>query len=158
MTFDSALQRKIMGRFATGVTIVTTAGNDRRNGLTANAVTSVSLDPPLVLVAIDKRAGTHAELKQNGCFAISILSADQEEVSRRFATPGPKDFSGLVWKTAVTGAPILEGALGYVDCRVTEVLPGGDHDLFLGRIVAGGFAENGAPLLYYSGKYRRLAE
>jgi len=158
MTFDGTLQRKIMGRFATGVTLVTTAGDGRQNGLTANAVTSLSLDPPLVLVAIDKRAGTHADLLRNGCFALSILSADQEEVSRRFATPGPKDFSGLSWKTAQTGAPILEGALGYVDCRVTEVLSGGDHDIFIGQILAGEFDETGLPLLYFAGKYRRLAE
>lgn len=158
MAFDSKLQRKIMGRFATGVTVVTTAGKGGMGGLTANAVASLSLDPPLVLVAIDKRAGSHPEIKENGCYAINILSIEQEEISRRFATPGPKDFSGLKWKTLVTGAPVFEDALGHLDCRLFEVLPGGDHDIFVGEVVAGDARDEGEPLLYFSGKYRRLAE
>lgn len=158
MAFDSALQRKIMGRFATGVTVVTTSKDGRHGGLTANAVCSLSLDPPLVLVAVDKRAGSHAELLEHKCFAVNILASDQEEISQRFAKSGPKDFSGLEWKTAVTGAPILAGTLGFVDCRVSDVLRGGDHDIFVGEIVAGEVSEGGRPLMYYSGKYRQLAE
>jgi len=158
MAFDSKLQRKIMGRFATGVTVVTTAGKGGMGGLTANAVASLSLDPPLVLVAVDKQAGSYPEIKENGCYAMNILAADQEEISRRFATPGPKDYSGLKWKAVVTGAPVFDGALGYVDCRLAEVLPGGDHDIFIGEIVAGDGRDDGLPLLYYSGKYRQLAE
>lgn len=158
MAFDSALQRKIMGRFATGVTVVTTSKDGQHGGLTANAVCSLSLDPPLVLVAVDKKAGSHAELLSHQCYAVNILSRDQEAISQRFAKSGPKDFSGLNWKTAVTGAPILEGTLGYVDCRVVEVLRGGDHDIFVGEIVAGEISEGGEPLLYFSGKYRRLAD
>ena len=158
MSCDSKLQRKIMGRFATGVTVVTTAGSGGRGGLTANAVASLSLDPPLVLVAVDKRAGSHAEIRENGCYAVNILALEHEEVSKRFATPGPKDFSGYTWKTEITGAPILADALGYLDCRLREVLPGGDHDIFVGQIVAGNFREDGQPLLYHSGKYNRLAD
>lgn len=158
MAFDSALQRKIMGRFATGVTVVTTSKEGRHGGLTANAICSLSLDPPLVMVAVDKRAGSHAELLAHQCFAVNILASDQEEISQRFAKSGPKDFSGLKWKAAVTGAPILEGTLGYVDCRLHEVLHGGDHDIFVGEIVAGEFSEGGQPLLYFSGKYRKLAD
>lgn len=158
MAFDSKLQRKIMGRFATGVTVVTTDGTGGKGGLTANAVASLSLDPPLVLVAVDKRAHSYAEIKANGCYAVNILALEHEVVSQRFATPGPKDFSGFTWKTAVTGAPILEGALGYLDCRLHEILPGGDHDIFVGEIVAGGARDDGEPLLYFSGKYRKLAE
>lgn len=158
MAFDAALQRKIMGRFATGVTVVTTSGSGKHGGLTANAVCSLSLDPPLVLVSVDKKAGSHSELLEHRCYAINILSADQEEISQRFAKPGPKDLSGLAWKTAVTGAPIFEGTLGYVDCRVVDVLRGGDHDIFIGEIVAGELHPEGEPLLYYSGKYRKLAD
>jgi flavin reductase (DIM6/NTAB) family NADH-FMN oxidoreductase RutF len=158
MPFDSKLQRKIMGRFATGVTVVTTAGAGGMGGLTANAVASLSLDPPLVLVAVDKRAGSYPEIRANGCYAVNILAADQEEISRRFATPGPKDYSGLAWKTVVTGAPVFEGTLGYVDCRLADVLPGGDHDIFVGEIVAGDAGEDGHPLLFFSGKYRRITE
>src|SRR5262249_24764747 len=120
MEFDSKLQRKIMGRFATGVTVVTTAGSGGMGGLTANAVASLSLDPPLVLVAVDKRAGSHPEILANKCYAMNILASDQEEISRRFATSGPKDFSGIPWKTVVTGAPVFEGSLGFVDCRLLE--------------------------------------
>src|SRR5262245_50202285 len=101
MAFDSKQQRTIMGRFATGVTVVTTAGTGGLGGLTANAVTSLSLDPPLVLVAVDKKAGSYPEIRANGCYAVNILAADQEDISRRFATPGPKDYAGLKWKAAV---------------------------------------------------------
>lgn len=158
MAFDSKLQRKIFGKWATGVTVVTTDGPAGRGGLTANAVTSLSLDPPLVLVAVAKTAGSYAEIRDNGCYAINILALDQEEASKRFATPGPKDFSGFTWQTAVTGAPLLEGALAHVDCRLREILPGGDHDIFVGEIVAGAARDEGAPLMYFSGKYRQLAD
>jgi flavin reductase (DIM6/NTAB) family NADH-FMN oxidoreductase RutF len=156
MAFDSLLQRRIMGRFATGVTVITTrdaAGNYA--GMTANAVASLSLDPPLVLVAVDRRAQTHLHLTHSRCFAMNVLRADQEHLSRRFAQPGPKDFSDIPVTTAVTGAPVMTEALAWVDCRVTDILAGGDHDIFLGEIHAGD-AREGQPLLYYTGKYRRL--
>jgi len=157
MAFDSKKQRKIMGHFATGVTVVTTDGEAGSHGLTANAVASLSLDPPLVLVAVDKGAASLDYLKKNRCFAVNILRLDQEEVSRRFATPGPKDFSDLNTTTALTGSPILADCLAFLDCRVFEVLPGGDHEIFVGEIVAGDY-QGGEPLLYFSGSYRRLAE
>jgi flavin reductase len=157
MTFDSKQQRKIMGQFATGVTIVTTDGKAGPHGLTANAVASLSLNPPLVLVAIDKRAHSLEYLKKNGCFAVNILRLDQEEISRRFATPGPKDFAGLNVTTAATTAPILTDCVASVDCRVITILPGGDHEIFVGEIMAGEY-RGGEPLLYYAGGYRRLAD
>lgn len=157
MAFDSATQRKIMGHFATGVTVVTTGGPAGSHGLTANAVASLSLDPPLVLVAVDKRAHSLEYMRTNRCFAVNILRHEQEDVSRRFATPGPKDFQGLEVGHAETEAPILSDALAYLDCRVVDILPGGDHEIFIGQIVAGEL-NGGDPLLYYSGKYRRLAD
>ncbi len=157
MKFDSKQQRKIMGQFATGVTIVTTDGEAGPHGLTANAVASLSLDPPLVLVAVEKRAHSLEYLKKNRCFAVNILRLDQEAISRRFATPGPKDFTGLNIATASTPAPILTDCLAFVDCRVVEILPGGDHDIFVGEIVAGEY-HGGEPLLYFAGGYCRLAE
>jgi flavin reductase (DIM6/NTAB) family NADH-FMN oxidoreductase RutF len=157
MPFDSRKQRKIMGQFATGVTVVTTGGEAGQHGLTANAVASLSLHPPLVLVAVEKRAHSLDYLKKNRCFAVNILRLDQEDISRRFATPGPKDFSGLDLTRATTSAPILSDCVAYVDCRVVEILPGGDHDIFIGEIVAGEF-HGGPPLLYFAGGYRRLAE
>jgi flavin reductase (DIM6/NTAB) family NADH-FMN oxidoreductase RutF len=157
MTFDSKKQRKIMGHFATGVTVVTTGGEAGCHGLTANAVASLSLHPPLVLVAVDRRAATLDYLKKNRCFAVNILRLDQEGLSRRFATPGPKDFSDLGVTTAVTTAPILPDCLAFLDCRVREILPGGDHEIFIGEILAGEY-QGGEPLLYFSGGYRRLAD
>lgn len=155
MTFDSQEQRRIMGLFATGVTVVSTQHEQQTWGMTANAVTSLSLDPPLILVAVQRESQTHAQLEQAGCFAVNILTSQQKEISDRFAFKGPKDFSDLDFVTDVTGSPILSGALGYVDCQLKEILPGGDHDIFIGEIVAGQ-ANEGEPLLYYQGEYTQL--
>lgn len=155
MAFDPADQRRIMGSFATGVTVVTT-NSKPPTGLTANAVASLSLNPPLVLVAVDKKASSHQAFQETRCFAVNILTDKQQSVSNRFATPGPKDFSDLNIRTAETGAPIIADSLGWLDCQLHEVLPGGDHDIFVGRIVAGEL-NAGEPLLYYSGKYRDIA-
>lgn len=157
MALDPALQRRVMGRFATGVTIVTTRYGDGEQiwGMTANSFTSLSLDPPLVLLTVDRRNSMYEYLLQGRCFAVSILSIHQEAISRRFATRGPKDFSGLKLIVAETGAPILEGALAYLDCRVAQNIAGGDHDIFIGEVVAAAIHE-GQPLLFYSGRYTRL--
>src|SRR5271166_6539028 len=111
MAIDSKKQRKILGHFATGVTVLTTGGQAGLHGMTANAVTSLSLEPALVLVAVDKRALSLDYLKRNRCFAINILRLDQEDLSRRFAVAGPKDFSDLKTKSAATASPILAGCL-----------------------------------------------
>ena len=157
MSFDSKKQRKILGHFATGVTVVTTGGIAGLHGMTANAVASLSLEPPLVLVAVDKRALTLEHLKKNRCFAVNILRMDQEALSRRFAMPGPKDFSDLKTTIAETASPILANCLAFLDCKVVDILPGGDHEIFIGEILAGEH-HGGKPLLYYAGGYRRLAE
>jgi flavin reductase (DIM6/NTAB) family NADH-FMN oxidoreductase RutF len=156
MPFEPKEQRRIMGKFATGVTVASTKVGEETWGMTANAVTSLSLDPPLVLLAVVRESQSHAKFKDGGCFALSILSAEQEEISNRFASSGPKDFSDLDVTTAETGAPILKDAIGWVDCKLVEILPGGDHDLFIAEIVAGDAAD-GDPLLFYSGSYARLA-
>jgi flavin reductase (DIM6/NTAB) family NADH-FMN oxidoreductase RutF len=155
---DSQLQRRIFGQFATGVTVITTKCGDQFHGMTANAVTSLSLDPALVLVAVDKRAGMHTALRESQFFALNILSDAQENLSRRFAMTGPKEFGDILTSTAETGALIFVEALAWVDCRLKEVLPGGDHDIFIGEIVAGALGAEGRPLLYFSGKYRKIAE
>ncbi len=156
MPIDPKLQRTIMGRFATGVTVVTMKAGETLWGMTANAVTSLSLDPPLVLVCVDKKTQTHGYLSEAGAFAMNILAEDQEEISNRFATPGPKEFSDLDYAEGETGAPVLGGTLGYVDCRLSEVLAGGDHDIFIGEIVNGEDRgdEGGRPLLYFGGYVR----
>jgi flavin reductase (DIM6/NTAB) family NADH-FMN oxidoreductase RutF len=157
MAFDSLAQRHILGHLPTGVTVVTAHLNGEIYGMTANAVTSLSLNPPLILVAVDKTATMHASLTACRHFAVNILSEAQEQLSRRFAMRGPKEVNDLTWTTGASGAPIMTDALAWVDCRLTEILPGGDHDIFIGEIL-GGDCHEGSPLLYFRGKYRRLAE
>lgn len=156
MAFDSMDQRRIMGHFATGVTVVTTWYENQPQGMTANAVASLSLEPPLILVSVDVKAQMNTCLKASDCFAVNILTEEQEELSVRFAKHGPKDFAGIDYRTEATGSPVFERSLAYVDCRVASVLPGGDHDIFIGEIVAGGTWE-GRPLLFYGGKYGSLS-
>ena len=153
MAIDSMLQRQVMGRFATGVTLLTTRFDEGVLGMTANAVMSLSLEPPLVVVSVDKKNSMHECLIQGKCFALNMLRADQEEISRRFAVSGPKDFSGLRLTAAETGAPILVDAIAFVDCKLVEILSGGDHDMFVGEPVAGE-VRDGEPLLFYGGEYR----
>ena len=157
MAFDPMLQRQIMGRFATGVTVVTTRYGEQISGMTANAVMSLSLDPPLLVVSVDCQSNMHGHLTQGQCYAINVLKHDQEELSRRFAKPGPKDFSDLKMTVAETGAPIFVDALAYVDCRVVEVARAGDHDMFIGEPLAGE-TYDGEPLIFYSGQYAQLEE
>ncbi|MHB1425039.1 MAG: flavin reductase family protein [Gemmataceae bacterium] len=157
MAIDSLSQRRIMGHFATGVTVLTAYQNGEIHGMTANAVTSLSLHPPLVLVAVDKLAAMHAALTASRHFVLNILHEAQEHLSRRFAMRGPKEINDLTWLKAENGAPILSDALAWVDCRLVEILPGGDHDIFIGEILAGDSRE-GAPLLYFRGEYRRLSQ
>ncbi len=157
MPFDSNLQRKIMGRFATGVTVMTTRQGEEDWGMTANAVTSLSLDPPLVLVAVESDSRTHAILGQAGFFALNILRAEQEHVSVTFAADGKKGFDLVRVGRAATGAAVFEDGLAYVDCRVVDTLRGGDHDIFVGEIVAGEVRE-GRPLVFFDSKYTTLRD
>jgi len=155
MAFDPMEQRRIMGHFATGVTIVTTHHEGEFHGMTANAVTSLSLEPPLILVSVDRQANMNRYLNSSACFAVNILTENQEDLSTRFAKRGPKYFSDINHRTEVTGSPVFEQALAYVDCKLVNILPAGDHDIFIGEIVAGETAE-GRPLMFYNGKYGRL--
>jgi flavin reductase (DIM6/NTAB) family NADH-FMN oxidoreductase RutF len=155
--------RRALGRFASGVTVIATCHGDILHGMTANAFASVSLDPLLVLVCVDREAGMHLLLPQTERFAVSILSADQEEQSVWFASPrrptGTDQFDGVDWSPApVTGCPVLAGSLAWVDCRVVAVHDGGDHTIFVGEVLATGVAEGEDPLVYWGSAYRRLAD
>ena len=156
MPVDSALLRQVMGRFATGVTVVTTRHGEESSGMTANAVTSLSLDPPLILVCVGLEGSMHGLLKEGKCFAVNILRADQQELSTRFAKPGPKGFSGIELTSAETGAPLLTEALAYADCEVIDIVRGGDHDMFIGKMLTGATVD-GEPLIFYGGHYANLA-
>jgi flavin reductase (DIM6/NTAB) family NADH-FMN oxidoreductase RutF len=161
VSIDSAQYRDIVGRFATGVTVVTTRNEGLYHGFTANAVTSVSLDPLLLLVCVDKTARAHEELVNADAFAVNILTREQEDLSNLFAQRGEpvaENLRGVPSRPGVTGAPIIEAALAYLECETAERLEGGDHTIFLGRVVAGQGGNDGSPLLYYHGKYRTIAD
>lgn len=154
--------RRTVGMFATGVTVVSTNVDGVVHGMTANAFASVSLDPLLVLICVDREAGMHALLPEAGAFAATILSAEQEDLSAWFASgdrpAGHDQFGDVAWDPApVTGSPVLCDGVAYVDCRVTERHEGGDHSIFLAEVVDLGVLRPDAdPLLYYGGRYRRL--
>jgi flavin reductase (DIM6/NTAB) family NADH-FMN oxidoreductase RutF len=139
MSIDREFFRQVMGHFATGVTIVTARGSAGVAGLTVNAFSSVSLDPPLVLVCIDLRSNTLLTMRESGAFAVNILSEQQEDLARCFATSSEERyryFCHARYGVAATGSPILEGALGFVDARIVAEYPGGDHAIFVGEVVA----------------------
>ncbi len=153
--FDPADYRRIIGRFATGVAVVTAQDEDGQYGITVNSLTSVSLDPLLLLVCLTpKRPATEA-IRNSGRFVVNLLDADQAELSSHFADKElAHDFSTAPHDADPYG-PVLDGGIGYIRCTLERIDPGGDHDIFLGR-VADGATRNGEPLLYYGG-YRRMA-
>lgn len=147
--------RRVMGHFPTGVTIVTTRMADGRPcGLTANAFCSVSLEPTLVLVCIEQVAESHACIHASGAFAVNVLEGESgESLSRRFATLEPDEkFEGVAHRREHTGSPVLESAMAWLDCRVVQSVPAGDHTVFIGEAIAGD-AREGHPLVYYRGGY-----
>lgn len=149
--------RAAMASFAAGVTVVTTTGADGApQAVTATAFSSVSMDPPLCLVCLDKRSRTYQPLLFNRCFAVNILRADQAWLSARFASSIDDRFREVAWRPGeVTGCPILESALAWMECQVAEVHSGGDHDIFLGR-PASIAVHDGEPLVYWRGSYSSL--
>jgi flavin reductase len=156
MAVDTRLFRSVMGRFATGVTVVTTCKGTEHHGITVNAFSSVSLDPPLVLICIDRSSHVHDILIESGIFAVNFLAEDQENLSNCFAGHSEhryRDFCGATFHSAATGAPVLDGTLGYVDCRVVDVFPGGDHSIVVGKVEALETGPNEDPLLYYRSSY-----
>jgi flavin reductase len=156
MAIDKQEFRKVLGHFAAGVTVVTTRGTDGAPyGLTATAFTSVSLEPPLVLVCVDKRSESHPHFLASRVFTINFLTREQEEMSRRFATSGGDKFVGLAARAGATGAPVLPDTLGHLDCRAVTVVDAGDHTIFVGEVDAGA-ARDADPLLYFRGAYRRV--
>lgn len=156
---DSKHLRQVFGRFCTGVTAVcTTDAGGRPIGITVNSFSSVSLDPPLVLFCITRDADTLPPLQDTRRFTVNILSAAQQELSSRLAKKGgPEKMAGVATHTAVTGAPIIEGTLGWLDCQVYAFYDGGDHLIVVGQIVAAQATEPQPPLLYFQSAYRTLA-
>ena len=154
---DPRTLRDALGCFATGVTVVTCVGDDGRPaGLTVNSFTSVSLDPPLLLVCLAKEAASAAPLTQADSFAVNVLQTGQQPASIRFATRDEDRFGTTPWSRGEGGAPILEDSLGVFECERYAVYDGGDHHILVGRVVKASFDASLDPLLYFRGRYRRL--
>ena len=154
--------RAMMGRFATGVTVVAARHGPLLAGMTANAIASISLDPPLLMASINRASETHVAIVGSHSFAVSVLGAEQRAIADCFAlltTAGKlQRFCDAPWHEAETGSPILDGAIAFFDCRLNESHPAGTHTIFIGEIVAAGYEEGVEPLLWFGSRYRRLAD
>ena len=156
--FTATEFRAALGAFATGVTVITTHSGDHPYGMTANAFSSLSLDPPLVLVCVKTQAEGSQIIQSNGVFAVNVLGADQEALSRYFSSKdrprGPDAFKEISHRHASSGSPILEGVAAFLDCRLTACHTAGDHIIFIGEVLALGVDSSVEPLLFHLGKYR----
>jgi flavin reductase (DIM6/NTAB) family NADH-FMN oxidoreductase RutF len=150
--------RSALGAFATGVTVVTTSGDDHAYGMTANAFSSVSLDPPMILVCGRKASEGTEYIERNGVFAVNILAAHQEPLSRYFASkdrPRGRDaFREIPHRSVASGAPILEGVVAFLDCSLHAAHDAGDHKIFIGEVLALEFEPDLQPLVFHGGGYR----
>jgi len=155
MPIDDARFRQAMGHFASGVTVVTTEQEGELYGMTVSSFSSVSLKPPLILICIDKGVPSHDAIRNAGHFVVNILEERQEHLSRRFATTTNDKFKGVAWHSGQLGLPLLDNTLAAIECRLREVLDGGDHTIFIGEVMDAEIHE-GAPLLYYRRGYHEL--
>jgi flavin reductase (DIM6/NTAB) family NADH-FMN oxidoreductase RutF len=158
MTIDPRELRSAFGSFATGVTVVTSlAADGSLLGITVNSFSSVSLDPPLVSFSVDRGAFSLAAFQAAGCFAINVLSTDQEDISNRFAKASDDKWADVTFDTWETGCPILPGTLASFDCRTWQTYDGGDHVIFVGEVAQMSLNSDLDPLLFFRGRYDRLA-
>ena len=152
--------RKACGLWASGVSIVTTRDVDGKPyGLTMNAVTSLSLDPPLFLVCVDNKSDTLGAIKRSGLFCVNVLQQDQQALSNAFAKKNPDKFADVSFEWGKTGAPLLGGRLMAIECTVTAVHEGGDHHVFIGEVqeITTPDGSEGVPLIYFRGRYAALS-
>jgi flavin reductase (DIM6/NTAB) family NADH-FMN oxidoreductase RutF len=156
MPIDKDLFRAVLGRFASGVTVITTIdGTGRDQGMTVSAFSSLSLDPPLVLVCIDHAASLWPVLQTASHFAVNILASGQEALSRRFSSKEGERFDGIGFTRGNTGIALLDDTLASVECAVTARIPHGDHSVLIGHVETGSTRDL-QPLLYYRGGYASL--
>jgi flavin reductase (DIM6/NTAB) family NADH-FMN oxidoreductase RutF len=148
MGVNATTYKETLAHWASGVTVLTSLALGKPVGITANSFTSLSLDPPQVLISVNKRLFTHAAIRASGVFAASILRAEDEELGKRFA--------GIETYSSSTGCPILADALAWVDCEVRHSYDGVDHTIFVGEVVAAGADRSGSPLIYYNRDWRKL--
>jgi 3-hydroxy-9,10-secoandrosta-1,3,5(10)-triene-9,17-dione monooxygenase reductase component len=162
MEIGSETFRLVMGHFATGISVVTTLDDDRPAGITVNALSSVSLDPALVMVALDRRRFITPMVRAAGRYAVNILGEAQQALSDCFAhapvSPGRDEFCGASWAPGPTGLPLIDGSIASLECTVVETFSAGDHDLFIGRVDSLQGGDGAPPLLYFRRRYLRIQE
>ena len=152
---DRDLFRDVIGRFASGVTVITARHEGADYGITASAVASLTLDPPMLLACVNKRTGTENAISHSGAFAVNILDEDQGEMAMRFARPDTDKFRGAGISYGELGEPLLDGVLAHLECRVAEQVTGGTHSVFLAEVQKAD-AREGTPLTYFRGKLGRF--
>jgi 4-nitrophenol 2-monooxygenase / 4-nitrocatechol 4-monooxygenase, reductase component len=153
--FDPAVFREVISNFMSGVVIVTARHDDTIQGMTVSAVSSLSLEPPMLVICLNRKARTQELVHQSGAFAVNILGEEQGHLADRFASRHEDRFAGVSHHPGLTGAPVLDDVLGVIECRVDEAVAGGSHRVFLGRVVHAEAGE-GSPLAYYRGKFGRF--
>lgn len=152
---DESRFKQAMSYFASGVTVVTTENGGHRYGLTVSAFSSLSLNPPLVLICVEKSVRANEIIPKAERFAVNVLSAEQEAVSNRFASKIDDRFEGIATHEGLLGVPLIDGALAAIECRLHDTLAGGDHTIFVGEVVNTEIRD-GAPLIYFRSRYRAL--
>lgn len=151
--------RDVLGLFCSGVTVITSISGGEPVGMTCQSFSSVSLEPPLIMFSPAKTSRAWPLMQRAGFFCVNILAADQADISNGMATKGDEKFNGVSWTTAATGAPVIEGVLGHIDCTVHQVVEAGDHYVVIGRVKELSFGDRTAaepktdPLLFFGGKY-----
>lgn len=156
-TVDPAALRRALGCFPTGVAVVTTLGTARTPiGITVSSFNSVSMDPPLILWSLTRRAGSLAAFKDHGAFAVNVLAAEQEPLCRHFASATGDRFADVAWRPGIDDVPVLDGAVAVFECRTYAVYPGGDHEIFLGEVVRYDHWDT-VPLVFGKGRLSALA-
>ncbi len=154
---DSSLYRRTCAQFATGITVVTVVDSaDRPHGITVNSFSSVSLDPPLVMVSIDLKNAILGHFLASSFFAINILAEDQQNLSLQFSTASAYRFEGVGWHTAASGAPLLNDVLAHLECSMVRSFNAGDHTILIGEVLRAGYRE-GKPLVYFNSGYQNLS-
>jgi 3-hydroxy-9,10-secoandrosta-1,3,5(10)-triene-9,17-dione monooxygenase reductase component len=149
---DTALYRQVMGQFLAGVTIITASHEGKPVGMAVSAFSSLSMDPALVLFCPQKSSSTWAMVDSAGHYAVNILGAEHEHISRQMSSKAEDKFAGIGWHTEHSGSPVLDEALGWIDCRTAAIHDGGDHWIVVGQILSLGWRD-GSPLAYHRGSY-----
>ncbi len=153
---DQNLFRRACAQFATGIAVASVLDpGGSPHGMTINSFTSVSLDPPLVLISVDLTSNLLPLFEQSGHYGLSFLGQEQQEISSRFALRGQNRFDGAKWMVGATGLPLIPGALAHLECRVTQTIRAGDHSLLIAEVISADI-QSGKPLLYFESGYRRL--